>query len=53
VQSLEQVMAEISGEQILKWHKGNDIWAMVVMTPVSDNSKQQEQYMVQGIPVPI
>jgi hypothetical protein len=41
---------EISGEQILKWHRGNDIWAFVVVTPVVDNSQQQEQYLTQGIP---
>jgi hemolysin-activating ACP:hemolysin acyltransferase len=40
-------------QQVLKWNRGNDIWALVVMTPVSDNSKQQEQYMIQGIPAPV
>jgi hypothetical protein len=41
---------EISGEQLLKWHKGNDIWAMVVVSAVTESEAFQEKYMINGIP---
>jgi hypothetical protein len=41
---------EISGEQLLKWHKGNDIWAMVVVSAVTESEEFQEKYMINGIP---
>jgi hypothetical protein len=29
-------LTEISGEQLLKLHKGNDLWALVMLSQVSD-----------------
>jgi hypothetical protein len=41
---VEQV-EEISGEHLLKLHKGNDVWAMVVLSQVTESEAMQEQYM--------
>jgi hypothetical protein len=43
-------MQEISGEQLHKLAKGNDIWAMVVVLSVPSEDPLQEQYLVQGVP---
>jgi hypothetical protein len=45
-----QQLDEISREQLLKWHKGNDIWAMVVLSTVTKSKASQEKYMINGIP---
>lgn len=34
-------------------HKGNDLWAVILIAPVQDNDKMQEQYMLNGIPMVI
>jgi hypothetical protein len=41
---------EISGEQLQKLQKGNDIWTMVMVSPVSVSDTHAELYMEQGIP---
>jgi hypothetical protein len=43
-------LAEISGEQLLKLQKGNDMWALVVLSSVSDNYDHLEKYVANGIP---
>jgi hypothetical protein len=43
-------LPEISGEQLLKLHKGNDLWALVVLSPTDSSGAHQEQYILQGIP---
>jgi hypothetical protein len=34
-------LTEISGKQLLKLQKGNDLWALVVLTAMNDSSHQQ------------
>jgi hypothetical protein len=46
----EAQLSEISGEQLLKLHKGNDVWAMVILSLVPNIDSHQEQYMLNGIP---
>lgn len=46
-------LAEISREQLYKWYKGNDIWAMVILSPVPKDDPLLEQYIVNGIPAPV
>jgi hypothetical protein len=41
---------EISAEQHLKLHKGNDLWALVMLSQVSDTSVLQEQYSSTELP---
>jgi hypothetical protein len=43
-------LPNISGEQLLKLQKGNDVWAMVILSPVSNTEAHQEHYMLNGIP---
>jgi hypothetical protein len=43
-QQLDQLL-EISGERLLKLQKGNDLWALVVLSAVIDSSDQREKYM--------
>jgi hypothetical protein len=49
-QSQPDSLQEISGEQLLKLQKGNDLWALVVFSPVHDTTQQHEQYVANGIP---
>jgi hypothetical protein len=48
-----QQLSEISGEQLLKLHKGNDLWALVVMSPAPVTDSFQELYMSTGIPATV
>jgi ribosomal protein L32 len=41
---------EISVEQLVKWDKGNDLWAAVLLEPSSEQDSLTDQYMSQGIP---
>lgn len=49
--SKQEELTEISGEQLLKLYKGNDIWATAMISPVIDNTNRQEQYLLNGIPM--
>jgi hypothetical protein len=40
----EEHVKEISAEQLLKLQKGNDLWALVMLSQPADNSIHQEQY---------
>jgi hypothetical protein len=40
----EEHVKEISAEQLLKLQKGNDLWALVILSQPADNSIHQEQY---------
>jgi hypothetical protein len=42
-QPVEQVK-EISAEQLLKLQKGKDLWALIILSQLDDNSVHQEQY---------
>jgi hypothetical protein len=44
-----QQLSEIYEERLLKWHKGNYVWAMVVLSAVTESEAFQEQYMINGI----
>jgi hypothetical protein len=44
---------EISREQLLRWQKGNDMWAMVLLSPLATPDTYAEQYLTQGIPATI
>jgi hypothetical protein len=46
-------MAKISGEQLQKLAKDNDIWALVVVTSLGTDERKQEQYLIQGIPAAV
>lgn len=35
-------LKQISGEELMKMHKGNDLCATVMIAPVQDNEKMQE-----------
>jgi hypothetical protein len=48
-----ELCKEISGEQLQKLQKGNDVWAMVVVSLVSTSDTHVVLYMEQGIPSPI
>jgi hypothetical protein len=37
-QQQPQELQEISVEQVLKWEKGNDLWAMVMVEPSSKST---------------
>jgi hypothetical protein len=50
---LVEYIVEIYGEQFLKLHKENDVWALVIMSPMSNSQDQEEKYMMNGIPSPI
>jgi hypothetical protein len=43
-------ISEISGEQLHKLAKGNDLWALVMVLINTQDSSRQEQYLVNGIP---
>jgi hypothetical protein len=45
-----QELQEISIEQVLKWEKGNDLWAMVMVQPSSKSTSLQDEYLLKGIP---
>jgi hypothetical protein len=40
------VVQEISGEQLHKLAKGNDIWALVVVTSMIEDESRQEHYLI-------
>jgi hypothetical protein len=44
------VVSQISGEQLHKLAKGNDIWALVTVIYNSQDSVRKEQYLANGIP---
>jgi hypothetical protein len=46
-------VSEISGEQLHKWAKGNDIWALVAIIAEHKDENKMEQYMINGIPAGI
>jgi hypothetical protein len=43
-------LIEIYEEQLLKLYKGNDLWAMVVLSLANSSDAHQEQYLLNGIP---
>jgi hypothetical protein len=49
VPSLEQELKEVSMEQLLKWDKGNDLWATVLIEPTPQPSALTEQYIINGV----
>jgi hypothetical protein len=46
-------VSEISGEQLHKWAKGNDILALVAIIAKHKDENKMEQYLVNGIPAEI
>jgi hypothetical protein len=46
-------VSEISGEQMHKWAKGNDISALVAIIAKHKDENKMEQYLVNGIPAEI
>jgi hypothetical protein len=50
VPSLKQELKEVSMLQLLKWDKGNDLWATVLIEPTSQPSTLTEQYIINGVP---
>lgn len=52
-QRLDTEIQEISGEQLLKLHKGNDVWATFILTPVQTASSLQDQNVISDIPLQI
>jgi hypothetical protein len=47
--SQQQELQEVSAEQVLKWNKGNDLWATVLVEPASKPSSLEEQYLLNGV----
>jgi hypothetical protein len=45
-----ETLSEISGEQVHKLAKGNDIWALVAVFAEQVDITKQEPYLVNGIP---
>jgi hypothetical protein len=43
-------LQKISVEQVLKWERGNDLWAMVMVEPSSKSISVQDEYLLNGIP---
>jgi hypothetical protein len=37
-------------EQVVKWDKGNDLWATILIEPTSQPSALTEQYIINGVP---
>jgi hypothetical protein len=53
VPSDNTLLQEISGEQLHKLARGNDIWALVCVLNAYAEDKMMEHYMVKGIPTGI
>jgi hypothetical protein len=43
-------LQEVSAEQVVKWNKGNDLWAVVLLEPSSKLSSLTDQHMFAGVP---
>jgi hypothetical protein len=43
-------LQEISVEQVVKWDKGNDLWAAVLVEPATKSSTLLGTYLLSGIP---
>jgi hypothetical protein len=41
-------LQEVSVEQVLKWSKGNDLWAVVLLEPSSKISSLADQHILSG-----
>jgi hypothetical protein len=50
VQSQPAELKEISVEQVIKWEKGNDLWAAVLLEPSEKSSTLDDQCRLNGIP---
>jgi hypothetical protein len=46
-------LREIVAEQLLKWDKSNDLWAIVLLELSSNSSSLSESYLINGIPMQI
>jgi hypothetical protein len=46
-------LQEIAAEQLLKWDKSNDLWAIVLLELSSNSSSLSESYLINGIPMQI
>jgi hypothetical protein len=44
------VLSEISGEQVIKLAKGNDVCALVAVVATNNDASAQEKYLIRGIP---
>ena len=52
-QSSSSELQEISSEQLLKWYKGNDIWATAIVLPIINQCLVQDQTEIVDIPVAV
>jgi hypothetical protein len=41
---------EVVVEQVIKWDRGNDLWAAVLVEPAEKLSTLFEQYLINGVP---
>jgi hypothetical protein len=51
--SQPEVLKEISMEQVVKWEKGNDLWATVVIEPGEKSTTLADTYLQEGIPAQV
>jgi hypothetical protein len=50
VSTQPKIIQEVSVEQVLKWGKGNYLWAAVLLEPTDKSSTLTDQYLVNGVP---
>jgi hypothetical protein len=43
-------LQEVTVEQVLKWDRGNDLWATVLLSTAENDPDSAETYMKNGIP---
>jgi hypothetical protein len=43
-------LKEISTVQVIKWNKGNDLWATVLLEPANKPDSMIDKYIQTGIP---
>jgi hypothetical protein len=53
VSSQPQELKEVSIDQVLKWQKGNGLWAIVLLEPSYKSHSLTDNYLHNGIPAQI
>jgi hypothetical protein len=48
--SQDKELKEVSMEQIVKWDRGNDLLAAVLLEPTTKSSTLSNQYLLNGVP---
>jgi hypothetical protein len=46
-------LQEVSVEHVLKWDKGNDLWAAAMVQPIDKPTSLTDKYLLNGVPAQI